>query len=137
MEDTVLYKSGWVCYKLHKQGAILYCEWYSNNGMVDSSFQDDIMVLCRLIQEHKVLYLLDDSRKVNYPIGPEIQEWIAETINPALAEAGVKKYALVIPEDMIAELSNEQIFDEMQGQGVSTKIGNFSSPEEALRWLSD
>lgn len=47
-----------------------------------------------------------------YPINPDEQVWMAHTLNPGWIEAGVKKYAHVVPEEFISNLSIDLMFEE-------------------------
>ncbi|GAB4403569.1 MAG: hypothetical protein OHK0053_28390 [Microscillaceae bacterium] len=62
---------------------------------------------------------------------------MAKTLNPAWIEAGVERYAHIVPEELIANLSVEQMFDEFLNMGLENQfdIAHFSNREEAKNWL--
>ncbi|MCS7018093.1 MAG: hypothetical protein RMJ87_03080 [Cytophagales bacterium] len=86
------------------------------------------------IRRYRPLYYLGDDTQRNYVFSAEIQKWVAETMLSACIAAGMKKFALVQPQDLIAGLSNEQTADEIPPD-IPIAIGFFSSVEEAKQWL--
>ncbi len=62
-------------------------------------------------KEKKPKYMLTDS-SLDLIIVPEVQEWIIDFLFPTIVERGVLKYALTLSDDIFAEISIEQMFDE-------------------------
>lgn len=118
---------------------IIYCQWFATSSIPsDELFRQEVTRCFELICSTGCGRVLDNSVKVNYPILPELQEWVAAYMQRIANDGYLTKYAIVMPEDMIAELSNEQIIDEVsqtQQDGKALAIHNFFNDDEALKWL--
>lgn len=82
-------------------------------------------------QKNKPIQLLTDSRKGGLIIPSDI-EFFKQRVLPALAKEGVRYFAVVKPEGLIAKM----VFEEMvinPPDGMITAA--FSSEEEAKAWL--
>lgn len=100
-------------------------------------FKAIILELSDFIGKNKPAYYMTDDRKQNFVFSIDIQEWMAATIGKACAEAGVKKFAIIRSEDMIAELSSEQVVDESNELQLPFEAKLFASKEEAFDWFRD
>ncbi len=87
---------------------------------------------------HKPKKIYDLCRNFIYPIAPEEQVWLAHLLNPIWIKAGVEKYAHIVPEEFIANMSTMQLFEEFEDMKVANQfvIYHFSDEEEALNWLN-
>ncbi len=86
-------------------------------------------------KEKKPKYMLTDS-SLDLIIVPEVQEWIIDFLFPTIVERGVLKYALTLSDDIFAEISIEQMFDE-EKDIPSNKFQQyfFKDEKKALEWL--
>ncbi len=66
---------------------------------------------------------------------PKLQDWVSEHIFRDMREAGVKKLALIVSSDIIAQMSIEQLVDDDPVKGFVT--GYFDNIEEAKMWILD
>jgi len=73
-----------------------------------------------------------DTRTLLFPIIPELQAWTNHTIIPKCMQAGLKRIAIVINQDMILQLSVEQIMQEDEASKFQTHY--FASKEAARAW---
>ncbi|TAF31366.1 MAG: hypothetical protein EAZ57_05530 [Cytophagales bacterium] len=84
------------------------------------------------ILNHKPQKVLADTRKLLFPIAPELQVWInTEILGPAFA-TGLRKAAFLISEDLFAQIAIEQIMEENDGAQFQTRY--FDSREDAFDW---
>ena len=80
------------------------------------------------------LMLTDSSNGIIVPV--ETQEWIIGFLFPTVIEKGVLKYAIIMSEEVVAELSVEQMFDEIRDKPTGEfQQFNFENETEALNWL--
>lgn len=138
MNRELLHQSELVRYYLEPDNRLLYCYWFACEHPAEALFRRDIEQLCALIVAHRPQAVLDNSLEVDYPIGPLLQTWIADRIHAAMLAGGATKYALISPQDLIAELSNEQTFSEieaLQDGQAPWQQAEFHSEEEARAWL--
>lgn len=75
---------------------------------------------------------LGDTRKQG-ALSDEDLKWCGETM--AAQCVGLKKVALVIPEDIFGQLSISEFVDTQSGSGMTNKM--FSSLEEAKKWIAN
>ena len=80
--------------------------------------------------------VLVDNRELNFPISPDLQEWITENISQPVQEMETtKKFCFVMPEDFISSLSISQLTNETNVKEDITQVQYFSNKEEAEAWL--
>jgi hypothetical protein len=118
----------------------VFSEWYAaTQEMTREDFKNEMRAWLDVFRKHCPKRLYDDCVNFSYTISPEEQEWMAKLLNPEWVALGLKKYAHMVPEEMISSLAVEQLFDEFFRQNLSGQypIRNFSSREEALAWLFD
>ncbi|MCS7019647.1 MAG: hypothetical protein RMJ87_10985 [Cytophagales bacterium] len=99
----------------------------------DADYKDQMMRLVALVQEKQPLYILMDLRQFFYPVNPEQQQWINEKVIPPILATGVLKGAFVLPTDIIAALSIEQIYDTEAAASLPVRM--FTNYQKALDWL--
>lgn len=107
----------------------------------EQSFQEvEVSTVREIISEisdalakfHPDIYLADQTnRGVIYTV--DMQKWVADTLVIGCNRGNVRKAAIIQPADFIVSLSNEQTIGEVKS--LSTDYRNFSSREEALKWL--
>lgn len=115
---------------------LFYYEWLPT--AVDAT-EDDVKSMFQLcadvIVEYKPDIILGDNRN-QCTISVEEQREYAEIWVRACVQAGVKKFAIVLPAGLIEALSLEQTMDEgtvfVEGEVQGC---NFVSMEEARKWL--
>jgi len=85
------------------------------------------------VEKHQPKKLLLDTIESKFIIAPELQEWSNKEVFIRSAKAGLTIVAYILPEDIVAQMSQEQLFDEE----VSKKKANryFSDKQEAIDWL--
>jgi len=121
--------------------------WNENTTLLnDSLLKEEQVKMAELFEEYKPLFHLADARKFFYPISPEIQHWINTEIAARIKIGGVRRSAMVLPEEFIAALGVEQLGEEI-GDAQSSKknksdtydydVAVFSSLEEAREWFKN
>lgn len=85
-----------------------------------------------LLRLHGATKWLSDDRG-NGPLSPEDTEWSKTNWFPRAFEAGWKYWALVVPEDIYAQMNLKEFVDSYYEQGLRIMV--FVEPDAALRWL--
>ncbi|HAI77152.1 MAG TPA: hypothetical protein DCM08_12985, partial [Microscillaceae bacterium] len=62
-----------------------------------------------------------------------LQSWVDQEIFPQFVQAGLRKYAIIVSQEMVAQLSIEQTMEESQASNFQVRY--FDDSEEAMRWL--
>jgi hypothetical protein len=108
--------------------------------MDEEEFYDELRQALHFAQRHRPSKWLADMRDFQFPINPATQQWMAEVFHPGMMAAGVRRFAFVMPQELIAQLSFEQVVDEVyEAHGPEQPdqflIHFFASLEAALAWL--
>lgn len=115
--------------------------WKPENAHMDSQeYTSTMSHLVTLIVNNKGKRVLADMRDSQFVIVPELQEWNARNVFRYGYEHGMRVVAFVIREDLIQQLSIEQMSEEAQSQlkniaGNELQVQFFLDKDEAYNWL--
>lgn len=111
----------------HQQSGKISPEEYKNSGEVFKKVYD----------EYRGKHILHDMRNFTYIITPEEQQWVAEELMADLvANYELTRMAFVVPEDIFAQTSTEQVTDEIHEVAEDIfKSSFFDDPAEGIKWL--
>lgn len=84
------------------------------------------------LQKRNELYLSND-KDLKYIFEVDNQVWMAETLGKSFITAGIKKFAIVRPTEMISDLAAEQTVEEAGKTPFETRF--FDNEEDAMQWL--
>ncbi len=135
---TTIYSSRFAKHEYDSETKTLFSEWFlETQDMNANDFKTEMKAWLEVFRQTKPKYLYDNCVNFGYPIVPHEQVWMAELLNAAWIELGLKKYAHMVPADMITEMSVEQSFEEFFEMQLLNQfpIVNFANREEALKWL--
>jgi hypothetical protein len=126
-------------YALHYEAinsVLTYTAFPNESVMTDEQIKDGFLKTTLIIERFKPKFFISDTSKQMSLIAPDVQTWIAEHIYPRWNKAGLKKLAIVMPEDFFAAIAIETVISEVeQVQAPSTyEIGYFSDLDEAKKW---
>ena len=76
-------------------------------------------------------YLSDDRQNSVY--AEEDREWSAKNSRPRLIKAGMKYWALLLPEKAIGQLNMKEVIKRYAEQGVTVEV--FQDAAKAMEWL--
>lgn len=116
---------------------LVYTAFPESENMTEEEIKEGFLQTTLMVEKYKPQFFLSDSREQNSAITPEIQIWIAQNIYPRWYGAGLKKLAVVIPQELIANLSIQQTVDEVEEvKEVDTyEIRYFEDDLVAREWL--
>jgi len=95
-----------------------------------NEFQD----FAALVKSYRPFKLLLDALELNFPILPEVQTWFNQHITPQLLTGNVKYIALVISKNAHAQLSIDQMLEEIKANDLT--VESFDTYQEANQWLN-
>ena len=112
MAKETVYKS-----ELHEnifdtENSLLSSRWYTSALLEESVYRQELTNYFECVKEYKPKFVLMDAVEANYVITIETQKWLVDTFFHIYKEIGFKKMAILLPEDIIANLSIEQTIDE-------------------------
>lgn len=139
-DGIILYESKFAKHTYQPSTKTLFSDWSpATFEMSREDFKIEIEAWLNVFKKEKILYLFDRCSDFIYPIAPDEQIWMANLLNPEWIKLGLKKYAHLVPEEFIANLSVDQMFDEFFNMNLEGQypINHFSDEQEqeALDWL--
>jgi hypothetical protein len=93
---------------------------------------DGLSAGAAILEEKGAQKYLSDDRK-NTTLGKDDLNWTATFWRPRVKKAGLKYWAIVLPEKIFGQMVMKRIIEEYADTGVTAQI--FSGPDEAMRWL--
>ncbi len=107
--------------------------------MTEEEWKECSMEVLGRIKELRPRFLLSDNQQMFFVITIELQTWFARTILYFTQQGffNVEKFALVMPEEFIAELAVEQTIEETKTMKTSFALQQklFINVNEAEKWL--
>jgi hypothetical protein len=130
-------------YYFDEEYKILKTKWKAEtkNMVNDDQYKDVIIFWLGLARELKPDFVLINSLDLNYPVSPDLQDWVNREVFKMGHEANQysKKVALILPTDFIAMLSTQQLTADTETtakkEGHQTVFNFFDNEEEALDWI--
>jgi hypothetical protein len=108
--------------------------WQENTKyMKDEDYKTEQINTLNFVLDNKASKLLINTQQLNFAITPDLQIWTDLNLVQPLINAGVEKFAFIIPSDLFTQVSVEQAVEENAQQLQSSRF--FESKEEALNWL--
>lgn len=104
-----------------------------NNEITEADLRYTIQYVADFIQTHRPVYFLADDSNRHFIYEVHIQDWVAQTLATACALARLKKYALILPPELIAQLSTELTVD--AAGVIPFAIRYFDNKEAARSWF--
>lgn len=129
-----LYQNQFVEITLDESYRIIEMAWLSEAAkMPDDVFKEIFTIYAEQTEQYHPFAYLTYSKGGSYVILPHLQAWLAENIIPRAYQAGITFTALVVSEDIFAQVAAEQTLDEKNAQLLTSRF--FSSRELARKWL--
>lgn len=108
----------------------------TTENMGDEEYKEVFLKIGEVYKQHEVKYWLGDAREFYKLVSIELQEWTVKELNPLLFEAGLKRMALIMPSELIANFSVGQVVSDMEkGNNSNFQAGYFNNWEEAKKWI--
>ena len=108
--------------------------WRNNTtNITEQEIKEAVNASAVEIEHWKPLYFIADETDRDFPFSVELQKWIAYTIATACIKAGIKKMALIMPENLIVEMSTEQTVDE--AGKLPFELKSFYNLVDAEKWF--
>ncbi len=129
----VTYSSNFTRISFENENNFQFQEWLSTEGITEEQVKQEIMANANSVVENGAKVLLSDTRNFVFTISPELQEWIVANFFSKIIAAGLKKYAIILSEDLFSYVSIEQAVDENKDASVATCY--FDTIAKAKEWL--
>lgn len=130
------YNSEYLTINYNKSLSLIEFRWKPQSAeLSDDIIKSEFLKEVELCEKYNPKNLLINTKDFQYVITPELQEWTDNSIFPKYIEAGVKQIAIVVGEDIFANVSVEQTMDEENASTIQSEY--FTSEEDAIEWLKE
>jgi len=129
-----VHRSPFIRIYFYEEQSLLESIWTAESvEMTPELIKDEYKRRFALIERYNPTRLLNNTHNFYYRIPPDCQEWISNNVLDKYHQYGVQKIAYIISDDIIAQISIEQLIQEKPDREY--EIRYFDSREEALDWL--
>lgn len=134
--EKIILQNKFCTYYFDDKTTFLIQLWTNETGeMEEEDYKNEMLNYLNFVKIYSAITVLIDLKQFNFPIDPKVQIWV--DINIAVyANKIVKKIAFVLPQDIIVELSIDQVMTEKEGQNYKA-LNYFNNQETAKEWLLD
>ena len=113
--------------------SLLYTEWNETSAeMTEEAVKDEFQIILQKVEELHPEFMIADTLKFKYAINPDTQRWITRFFMADIIEMGVKKYAMIVNEDLYQRYSAQ---DEEEELVEGFKLKYFRNKDQAMNWL--
>jgi hypothetical protein len=106
----------------------------STSDLDEATFRSEVLQQAIAARKNQPKAFLTDACDFLFPIHPDLQAWVNNNIFTEMRASGVKKLALLISKDLIAQLGIEQLVDDDPVKGFVTQY--FGEKDEAITWIN-
>jgi len=132
----IIYESKFIKLEFDEEKKILKSFWKKgNNNISEKQIKNEITKSTGLIIEYKPNFIITDDRSRTFLYSVEIQDWVSKMLFGACIEAEIEKFAVLLPKELVAEISTEQVADEVTNRPY--QLNMFSDEEKALKWIAE
>jgi hypothetical protein len=130
-----IYKSQYFELFHDQENAIFESRWLNSRQITAYIFMQEMQQYVRLVQAYLPARYLVDNHDNEFVINVELQDWVNENVFPHTMHKGVKKFALVVTDELFAQTSLEQTIDTGEKNIGAIPTRYFPNREEAYHWL--
>jgi hypothetical protein len=112
---------------------LLAVTWKNTSLMDESTYRQEVLDQLGQIQQLKPKRILLNTKHFDFLISPEIQHWSNIEVIPHVLAAQVEKTAIIVSEDLIAQISIEQQMED--NSEFNPKVKYFADQQSAEKWL--
>ncbi|MCC5946451.1 MAG: hypothetical protein JJT94_16080 [Bernardetiaceae bacterium] len=134
MQTKIVYQNEyWTIYHDEKNAMIIPVWNSTSSSLTNDLYKIEMQNYAAVVEKYTPKQLLIDCRDLYFAIAPEVQDWTNITIFPIVFAAGVRNVAVILPKEFIANLSIEQVMEEVEGTKFFTRY--FGTQDKAKEWL--
>jgi len=109
--------------------------WQTPIMMPLQTYEREIVRFFETIKKNAPQFILMNAQQAKYIVDPPTQHWINENYAPIYIEIHLQKMAMIVSEDLFAQVSFEQALDDIDSKAFSVQY--FKNEEEALQWIQN
>jgi len=132
--DKIVLETKFVDIYFNKENKQMSNRWKkTTSDMTAEDFKNIVLQMASMVKEHKPKYIFADSSTYDFTITPDLQKWAGINYFAPAIQSGLVKLAFLVPSDFFTEISIQQMIEEKEALGISTRY--FENEEEAVIWL--
>ncbi|GAA4839295.1 hypothetical protein [Algivirga pacifica] len=105
-----------------------------SSAMDEDVFKKEVLEIVQMVGRHQPKNVLDDTQNFRFTITSDLQDWVNSEVLPSFIENGIKKYAVVVSEEIFSKVSIEQT---LRDQDSPIQNRYFDSDTDARLWLNE
>lgn len=134
IKSMEIYKSPYWKIYFEATNSLIVSRWDENSSeLTNEVYKTEMETYTQFVEKYNATKALVDCFKFGFTISVNIQEWTNENMFPRIRAVGQDRVAILMPEEIITQLSLEQVMEEANGLNFSTNY--FSNEPEARKWL--
>ncbi len=130
-----VYKGRFMYIEYDESNSIMFSRWEKSNLMTESDFKSEMIAYKDFAVANKVQNYLVDDRDMYFTISPALQIWVNENIFPFTMHPQARRFAIVMPEDFIAQIAIEQTIKEGEKTIGMVQTCYFDTLDKAQTWI--
>jgi hypothetical protein len=114
--------------------SLLQYHWLATNeDMTDDEYKAEMLHILHLFREYQVQNVILDALDSKFVITLQLQEWVNKHIIAVAAAEGLKRVLVILSQDLVPNISMEQMFEEDPNKLFHTHY--CQSVSDAQDWL--
>ncbi|TAE11169.1 MAG: hypothetical protein EAZ95_13930 [Bacteroidetes bacterium] len=126
------YKDHWVTFSIDVEQSLLLVIWHDDGTLTAQTYKEQMLKARELVEIYQPSKNLSDARHFQLNISPELQAWISKNVFQKRGQEILKRYAIVVPYGVFAQIALEQLMEESDRD---TMTRYFDDLAEAENWL--
>ncbi len=138
MEDLI-FSSPYIKAYFNQEKKIYTSEYLpETENMTDKQWKVLMKDLANTIEKYNPYYIIDDNRERRYAYSPDMQAWTLSLFTASWNKIGLKKYAQIIPKEIIGKLTTQQIEEQANKEfDMHYEVKIVNDYESALYWIEE
>ncbi len=129
-----VYKSKYWNILFESENKMLIPTWNEASAdLTNDLYKSEMEIYTQMVEKYHPNKALINCMKFYFAIGTDIQEWTNTMLFPRILAVGVTRVAIVMPADIITQMSLEQVMGE--ALGVKFVTNYFDNETAAREWL--
>ena len=122
-------------FKIEADDALSYVRTEWLRPLTDEQFKTETMRAYDVIAARGAELVLVNAQQVSV-LGPETKDWLSNTYYNLFSQTPLRRMARVMPDNLFKKLALASVVARADATGLlNYEIEDFTSEEEALRWL--
>jgi hypothetical protein len=124
----------YVLIEYYAELSLMQYHWQAANAqMTENEYKAEMLHILHLFRQYRVQNVILDALESKFVITIQLQEWVNKNIIAVAAAEGLKRVLIILSQDLIPNLSMEQMFEEDPHKTFHTHY--CPTVADAQKWL--